>query len=178
MGDLCSLHDNTMPFYRTQASEGPEINPLQTLKDDYIYSKLNKNSLLIIWTLGNDLKLFSTFQPQSYFFLWSTGVFEQYNQSLKKRNKFMKGREFHENFSISILKLEKWKWKSLSSVWLFVTLWTDEFMEFSKPEWWIMGGLSLLQGIFPTQESNPSLPHCRPILYQLSHKGSQEYWSG
>ena len=32
--------------------------------------------------------------------------------------------------------------------------------------------LSLLQGIFPTQGSNPGLPHCRQILYQLSHKGS------
>ena len=27
------------------------------------------------------------------------------------------------------------------------------------------------QGIFPTQGSNPSLPHCRQMLYQLSHKG-------
>ena len=35
-----------------------------------------------------------------------------------------------------------------------------------------VGRLSLLQGIFPTQESNPNLPHCRWILYQLSHKGS------
>ena len=34
-----------------------------------------------------------------------------------------------------------------------------------------MGILSLLQGIFPTQGSNPSLPHCGWILYQLSHKG-------
>ena len=32
--------------------------------------------------------------------------------------------------------------------------------------------LSLLQGIFPTQGSNPGLPHCRQILYQLSHKQS------
>ena len=31
---------------------------------------------------------------------------------------------------------------------------------------------SLLQGIFPTQGSNPGLPHCRQILYQLSHQGS------
>ena len=30
---------------------------------------------------------------------------------------------------------------------------------------------SLLQGIFPTQESNPVLLHCRQILYQLSHQG-------
>ena len=32
--------------------------------------------------------------------------------------------------------------------------------------------LSLLQGIFPTQGSNPGLPHCRRILYQLSCQGS------
>ena len=31
---------------------------------------------------------------------------------------------------------------------------------------------SLLQGIFPTQGSNPVRPHCRRILYQLSHQGS------
>ena len=35
-----------------------------------------------------------------------------------------------------------------------------------------MGSLSLLQAIFPTQGLNPGLPHCRWILYQLSHKGS------
>ena len=35
-----------------------------------------------------------------------------------------------------------------------------------------MGNLSLLQGIFPTEGSNPGLLHCRRILYQLSHKGS------
>ena len=28
-----------------------------------------------------------------------------------------------------------------------------------------VGSLSLLQGIFPAQESNPGLPHCRWILY-------------
>ena len=35
-----------------------------------------------------------------------------------------------------------------------------------------VGSLSLLQGIFLTQGSNPGLPHCRRILYQLSHQGS------
>ena len=35
-----------------------------------------------------------------------------------------------------------------------------------------VGSLCFLQGIFPTQESNWGLPHCRRILYQLSHKGS------
>ena len=35
-----------------------------------------------------------------------------------------------------------------------------------------VGSLSLLQGIFPTQGSNPGLAHCMWILYHLSHKGS------
>ena len=35
-----------------------------------------------------------------------------------------------------------------------------------------VGSLSLLQGVFPTQGSNPGLLCCRQILYQLSHKGS------
>ena len=37
-----------------------------------------------------------------------------------------------------------------------------------------VGGHVLLQGIFSTQGLNPGLPHCRQILYQLSHQGSQE----
>ena len=35
-----------------------------------------------------------------------------------------------------------------------------------------VGSLSLLKGIFPTQESNQGLLHCRWILYQLSYQGS------
>ena len=35
-----------------------------------------------------------------------------------------------------------------------------------------MGCHFLLQGIFPTQGSNPDLLHCRQILYLLSHQGS------
>ena len=37
-----------------------------------------------------------------------------------------------------------------------------------------VGSFSLLQGIFPTQGSNPGLPHCGRILYQLSNQGSPE----
>ena len=36
-----------------------------------------------------------------------------------------------------------------------------------------VSSLSLFQGIFPTQGSNPGLLHCRWILYQLSYQGSQ-----
>ena len=35
-----------------------------------------------------------------------------------------------------------------------------------------VGSCSLLQGVFPTQGSNPGLPYCGWILYQLSHKRS------
>ena len=35
-----------------------------------------------------------------------------------------------------------------------------------------VNSLSLLQGIFPTQESNRGLLHCRRILYQLSYQGN------
>ena len=41
-----------------------------------------------------------------------------------------------------------------------------------KPKNTGVGSLSLLQGIFPTQESNQGLLHCRWILYQLSFDGS------
>ena len=43
--------------------------------------------------------------------------------------------------------------------------------EFSRPDPGV-GSLSLIQGIFPTQGSNPGLLYCRQILYQLIHKGS------
>ena len=35
-----------------------------------------------------------------------------------------------------------------------------------------VGSHSIIQGIFPTQGSNPGLLCCRRTLYQLSHKGS------
>ena len=34
-----------------------------------------------------------------------------------------------------------------------------------------VGCHALLQGTLPTQQSNPGLPHCRQILYCLSHQG-------
>ena len=38
-----------------------------------------------------------------------------------------------------------------------------------------VGCCAFLQGIFPTQESNQGLLHCRRILYQLSYQGSPTY---
>ena len=57
------------------------------------------------------------------------------------------------------------KWKSLSHLWLFAT-------PRNSPGQNTGVGISLLQGFLATQGLNPGLPHCRWILYQLSHKGS------
>ena len=35
-----------------------------------------------------------------------------------------------------------------------------------------VGCHACLQGIFPTQRSNPHVSHCRQIFYCLSHQGS------
>ena len=32
----------------------------------------------------------------------------------------------------------------------------------------------ICEWVFPTQGSDPSLPHCRQILYHLSHQGSPQ----
>ena len=45
-----------------------------------------------------------------------------------------------------------------------------------KPKNTRVGSLSPLQGIFPTQESNWVLLHCRRILYQLSYQGRPGTW--
>ena len=41
-----------------------------------------------------------------------------------------------------------------------------------------VASLSLLQGIFPTQGSNPGLLHCRQILYQLTTREAQDCKQG
>ena len=77
--------------------------------------------------------------------------------------------EFPKEFPKGVqfgLESEKWKCKSFSRVWVFVTPWNSPGQNAG------VGSLSLLQGIFPTQGQKAGLLHCRWILYQLSHKGS------
>ena len=65
----------------------------------------------------------------------------------------------------------KWKWKSFSPVWLFLTPWTNTVHGILQAR--ILKWVAFpFQGIFPTQGEKPGLPHCRCILYQLSHKRS------
>ena len=67
--------------------------------------------------------------------------------------------------------------KSLSRAQPFATPTTVTYTKLFRP--WDFQGKStgvgchfLLQGIFPTQGSNPGLSHCRQTLYRLSHQRS------
>ena len=77
-----------------------------------------------------------------------------------------------------LLQCPDWKWKCK----LLTPVWLGNPMDCSPPgssvhgilqsgilEWVAMPSS---RGSSPTQGSNPSLPHCREILYRLSHKGS------
>ena len=60
------------------------------------------------------------------------------------------------------------------------TLWTDSLSAElqGKPKNTGVSSLSLLQHIFPSQESNWGLPHTGRILYRLSSQGSQKHQWG
>ena len=66
--------------------------------------------------------------------------------------------------------------KSLSRVRLFATPWSVAYqappsMEFSRQEYW--SGLPFPSpGDLPDPGINLGLPHCRQMLYRLSHQGS------
>ena len=73
--------------------------------------------------------------------------------------------------------LAKWKWSRSVMSRLFATPWTIAYqappsMGFSKKNTRV-GCHFLLQGIFPSQGSNPGLLHCRQTLYHLSHQERQ-----
>ena len=57
---------------------------------------------------------------------------------------------------------------------LFVTPWTVA-RQATLSMGILQGCHGLLQGIFPTQGSNPGLPHFRLILYHVNHQGSPTY---
>ena len=80
----------------------------------------------------------------------------------------------HGHVSIN-LYLQKRKWSESHSV-MSDSLWPCGLQSpWNSPgQNTGVGSLSLLQGSLLTQGLNPDLPHCRWILYQLSHHGSQE----
>ena len=67
-------------------------------------------------------------------------------------------------------KGELLKWKSLSHAWPFATPWTPGQNTG-------VSSCSLLQGIFPTQESNQGLLHCRQFSW-IAGKGGRDTFGG
>ena len=76
-----------------------------------------------------------------------------------------------ESVSRALCHIWLWEWKSLvvsDSLWPhgLYSPWNSPGQNTG------VGSLSLLQGILPTQGSNPGLPHWGQVLYQQSHQGS------
>ena len=93
--------------------------------------------------------------------------FEQLTDYITYTSLFCSALKYWEEINLS-----KWFFLILKVAQLCPTLCNP--MDYNSP--WNSPGqntgvdsLSLLQGIFPTQGSNPGLPHSRRILYQLSH---------
>ena len=81
-------------------------------------------------------------------------------------------------FCVSLIFITaSWMWISFPMKVKVSVLWLCNHMDYSPGQNTGVGSLSLLHWIFPTQGSNPGLPHCRQILYQLSHQGSLFQWN-
>ena len=92
------------------------------------------------------------------------------HERVQRRSKFQ-SLKCLQNIWVKRLKVKE-KWSRS----VFATPWTVAHqaplsMEFSRQESGV-GCHFLLQGIFLTQGSNPSLLHCRQTLYHLSPQGS------
>ena len=65
-------------------------------------------------------------------------------------------------------------WKSLNHGRLFMNSWATQFMKFSGQSTGV-GSLSLLQGLFPFQGSNPGLLLCRQVFSPTELPGKPKY---
>ena len=94
-----------------------------------------------------------------YHVTWTLNTISQWSLQKSYKEYFNPSLIYKESESHSVMSNSLWP-HGLYSPWNFPGQNTG------------VSSLCLLQGIFPTQGSNPGLPRCRWILYQLSHKGS------
>ena len=103
-----------------------------------------KNSVLRELGWGNneiftftDIKLkFSIFPPLRTKAMNSRSVSGAHNTMTRHKNQFLKISLYFWNKEKYLLLFESEKWKLLSHVQLFVTPWTIQSMEFSRPKYW------------------------------------------
>ena len=166
----------------------------------FSYFKNTIPSVILIWIQSNGWEWGSIYISWCFVYVAFRNIFSYRNS--KPQNDFKTAYqqifsllEFYQQiFSLLCLFLQISQWhvhwvisargymcraQSFSCVWLFATPWTVACqvplsMGFSRQEDWC-GFPALLQGIFPTRRSNPGLPHCRWILYQVSHQESCGY---
>ena len=85
--------------------------------------------------------------------------------------------QFRRHFMISWC-LSSWLWILFFSLPCYMQRKEKESESHSVTLCDPMGSTVPGMGIFPTQGSNPGLPHCRWILYQLSHQGNNNTGMG
>ena len=72
-----------------------------------------------------------------------------------------------------------WKWKSLSRVQLFATLWTTQSMGFSRPEWileWV--AIPFYRGSSQLRDQTQVSHTAGEFFTSWATREAQEYWSG
>ena len=140
---------------------------------EYFHLCLEKSFIFLQWSRGEKEKVRDTFIFLSK--ISSTSVDCMLESSVNS---------FCRSIWVKLLVLQRisyMKWNcsvmSNSTIPWTVAYQAPPSMEFSRQEYW-SGRHFLLQGIFPTQGSNPGLPHCRQMVYCLSHQRSPSYVPG
>ena len=122
-----------------------------------------------VWSLGREDPLKKEMATHSSTLAWKIPWTEkpdrlQTTGSQRVRHDWVTSHHSLQN--TQFMYTNSWKWSVRHSVM------SDSLRSHGLYSPWTSPGQDAGVGIFPTQGSNPGLPHCRQILYQLSHQGS------